>query len=674
MLQSSNLDIYVRAYAKPKQSAAKPTDESDNDLAAVKSEQHYAKPSRMLILDTETTNDEKQTLKFGYFEIYQDGQLEFHGIFHNENIIREKELVILTEYCNTNNIPLMTRKQFNDQIFYPEVFFKQTCCVGFNLPFDISRIALDFGYARDKTMLGGFSFKLSINMEFPRILVKHISNTMSFIKFGRSLIKYTSGFKGKFVDLRTLGWAIRNKKYSLESACNEFNTEIQKRKVTQRGKITTDYIDYCIYDVEATHSLFIAMLKEYQKYDVNLEINKAYSPASIGKALLHKMGITEASSKISQIPDTILGYVMSAYYGGRSEVRIRKTPTPAVYLDFLSMYPTVCVLMDLWKFVSSDHVEYLDCTSEVIELVDSITLEKLTDKALWKQLTVIVEVEPHGDILPVRARYDGQTHGIGINHLEGDGKRLWYTIHDVIVSKLLTGRTPKITKAIRFVPSGLQKDLQPIEFLGRQIDPAKDDFFKVLIEYRKELQIKAKNLPAGSQEHSELQSNQYITKIIANATSYGIFIELNEENEESEVEVFGVDNFSTLRTKVEKTGSMFNPILAVLITGASRLMLGMAEAFVSKNNVYYAFCDTDSIAVNPELAKDLQAFFQRRYQFNTIVDSQSYIKRIAVIGSVSNPIKRPGSSSATKHAEIVASTRVITCGEAAAMCTGWRQG
>ncbi|MGI0016367.1 MAG: DNA polymerase, partial [Nitrososphaera sp.] len=377
------------------------------------------------------------------------------------------------------------------------------------------------------TMLGGFSFKLSTNMEYPRVLVKHINNTMSFIKFNRSIIRYTNGFKGNFVDLRTLGWAIRNKKFSLESACKEFNTEIQKTRASRHGMITRDYVDYCINDVKATYSLFGAMFKEYEKYGINLELSKAFSPASIGKALLHKMGISEQSRKIRQIPDPVLGYVMSAYYGGRSEVRIRKSPVPVVYMDFLSMYPTVCILMDLWKFIIADHVEYLDCTSEITDILDSITLEKLTDRSLWKQLAVIVEVEPHGDILPVRAKYDGQTHGIGINHLEGKGKRLWYTIHDVIVSKLLTGKTPRITRAIRFVPVGLQ-DLQPIEFLGRQIDPAKDDFFKALIEYRRELQRQAKNLPVGSQEHTELQSNQYITKIIANASSYGIFIELNE--------------------------------------------------------------------------------------------------------------------------------------------------
>lgn|GEM_PF-6267453 len=43
-----------------------------------------------------------------------------------------------------------------------------------------------------------------------------------------------------------------------------------------------------------------------------------------------------------------LGYAAQAYFGGRVEARIVKTPLPRVYLDFLSMYPTVFSLLGLW--------------------------------------------------------------------------------------------------------------------------------------------------------------------------------------------------------------------------------------------------------------------------------------------------------------------------------------
>ena len=41
---------------------------------------------------------------------------------------------------------------------------------------------------------------------------------------------------------------------------------------------------------------------------------------------------------MSAFPKAVLGYAMTAYYGGRAECRVRRTPVPVVYLDFLSMY------------------------------------------------------------------------------------------------------------------------------------------------------------------------------------------------------------------------------------------------------------------------------------------------------------------------------------------------
>ena len=50
-----------------------------------------------------------------------------------------------------------------------------------------------------------------------------------------------------------------------------------------------------------------------------------------------------------------MGIIMSTYYGGRSEVRFRRVRIAQVlYCDFLSMYPTVCTLMGLWRFVIAE--------------------------------------------------------------------------------------------------------------------------------------------------------------------------------------------------------------------------------------------------------------------------------------------------------------------------------
>lgn len=58
-------------------------------------------------------------------------------------------------------------------------------------------------------------------------------------------------------------------------------------------------------------------------------------------------------------------------------------------------------------------------------------------------------------------------------------------------------------------------------------------------------------------------------------------------------------------------GNNFNPIIATLITSASRLILVITEAILSKHNSTYAFCDTDSMAVPPEHIKEIQGYFQK---------------------------------------------------------------
>jgi hypothetical protein len=54
-------------------------------------------------------------------------------------------------------------------------------------------------------------------------------------------------------------------------------------------------------------------------------------------------------------------------------------------------------------------------------------------------------------MVPVRADYAPENWSIGINPLHTD-QPLWYTLSDLIASKLHTGQTPTIRRALRFVP------------------------------------------------------------------------------------------------------------------------------------------------------------------------------------------------------------------------------
>ena len=97
-------------------------------------------------------------------------------------------------------------------------------------------------------------------------------------------------FRGHFLDLRTLAFVLTDRGHSLDSACKAFGVERGKITADRHGIVTPDYIDYNRRDVEATAALTFKLLEEYDRFDVNLQETQAYSPASLGKAHLRKMG------------------------------------------------------------------------------------------------------------------------------------------------------------------------------------------------------------------------------------------------------------------------------------------------------------------------------------------------------------------------------------------------
>ena len=577
---------------------------------------------RVLVFDTETSTDQYQNLLFGSARIYNRDRLEFEWLFYGE-AVKGKELALLNKYANDNDIPLMPVRDFVDNIFLPEVYEAHTPCIGFNLPFDLSRIAIAWGNAR-KANEGRFSFKMSENPKYPHLVIKHIDSKMSFIHFTNSYSraygnnrhrKGPNNFRGHFLDLRTSAFALTNEGHSLDSACRLFNADVQKTRPEEHGKITPDYIDYNRNDVSATYSLFMNMMLDFEKYHLDTSPTKVYSPASIGKAYFELMGIRSFLSKNSEFPKDVLGHVMACYYGGRSEVRIRKTPVQVNLIDFLSMYPTMCILQHLWRYVTAGRIDHYDDTENVRKFVHDTELESLSSPEAWTKLNAICQVEPNEDILPARCKYGNKnTYNIGLNHVTSD-ETIWYSLADVIASKMLTGRSPKILRAIRFEPIGVQGGLQKTMIVGdRTIDPSKDDPFEFLMNYRNEIKVERDKFGKDDENYHRLDVLQNNIKIITNSTSYGIFVEINTtKKEDAKVQVFGNDDVPFLceRSSIERFGKEFHPIVSVLITSAARLVLALTEALLARRGAIYAFCDTDSMAIPSKCLDEVQSYFQK---------------------------------------------------------------
>ncbi|MGB8964792.1 MAG: hypothetical protein WCB99_04030, partial [Candidatus Cybelea sp.] len=500
--------------------------------------------------------------------------------------------------------------------------------VGFNLPFDLSRLAFDAKEAK-KGARGGFSFILSTyrdensvfreNRYRPRITIKSIDSKRSLKGLTHpnnpdpadrtpdERRKPVKGFypPGNFLDLRTLAFALTDRGHTLDSACEAFGVERKGDSGTHPGwEFTPEYIDYNRRDVRITGELMAATLREYARHPVGVHAVEVFSPATIGRGYLSAMNVKAPLKRWPRFPKPELGITMSTFYGGRTSARIRRFLVPVRYCDFTSMYPTCNALLRTWDLLTAADYQIDDVTDRARELLTSLSLNRLFDAATWPDLSFFAKLIPNGDILPVRTKWNpGDARQIGINPLTTEDA-IWYAGPDLAASALLSGKVPQIEEAFAIVPkrgkSGRilrSRGLRPVKLLDAiEIDPRRENFFTRVIEAR-QLAKKDKELSDAERDRRDLG-----LKVIANSSSYGILAQMDPSDlpsrETAAVEVYGaLGTYPTTTAKPERPGQYFFPPIAALITAGARCMLAMLERCVTDAGGTYAMEDTDSMAI-----------------------------------------------------------------------------
>lgn len=507
-------------------------------------------------------------------------------------------------------LKLMSRTAFVNRVFFRAVR-DGDLIVGFNLPFDISRLAIKHGAARkgakrgkgakegkggEKGWKGGWSLilsaqtgrktgKLEANPEKPRIILASLNSKTAFIKLGSKRHREEWPNEPRFLDLRTITWALRNQSYSLNRACKAFGVR-GKMKHKPTGRVLPLEIKYCREDVAATNRLLDGVMLEFEQHPIRLNPDEAYSPASIAKGYLSAMHIARPKDHF-KVPGKAYGISMQGYYGGRAECRIRRTPAPVIHTDFTSQYPAVNALLGNWNVLKAKQIRFENCLRSAKRLLSKATLADAFSPGFWKQLSFFVLIKPEDDILPVRTVYNGRTQNIGINNLRSR-KPIWYAGPDAVASALLTGKAPKILKAVRMVRVKEQEVLRRTNLGGMvSIDPRADDFFVRVVEKRND--FKRSNKPLAD-----------FLKVLANSGSYGLFVQVDSEtrNKPVQIRVFSGEKRHAISSEyVEKLGPWYFPPLASLITSGGRLLLAMLERCVKDAGGDYLFCDTDSMCI-----------------------------------------------------------------------------
>lgn len=302
--------IYVRAYTRCPDQEAK---ESHAQQNPAKWEDHA------LIFDCESRITADQTLTFGFWRFCElrDGQyvaLEEGVFLADGEVVNEFAKWNKAETADDgwDHIRVYSRAKFVREVLGLAIQAK-AFIVCFNAGFDLSRIAVDWKTAKN----GGWSLILSQwrdpktrqlepNKFFPRIVVKALNSKTAIIHSTRPPFSEprTEGEKVKhwpgarFLDLRTLLWALRNRSYSLESGCKEFKTEHQKIDHRPTGKVTTEEIKYARGDVACTVDLLNAAKQEFDLHPIAAGPDRMFSPASVAKSYLEELNILHPSEKL----------------------------------------------------------------------------------------------------------------------------------------------------------------------------------------------------------------------------------------------------------------------------------------------------------------------------------------------------------------------------------------
>jgi hypothetical protein len=271
--------IYIRSHVIP---ATKPVSEK---LPQGKNKDHPKWADWALCWDTETRIDLGQELTFGVWRLCKLVGTSYvlieEGIFYADNLPAH-ERKVLEDYVYTHSsdavcfppqFPLFSCSEFIQRVFYKWAHKGALIC-GFNLPFDLSRIAKEWpeGNKNEWSLLPSQYASGIENLHNPRVTVEPLDSKKAFIRFWRQW-KCSDATKindSRFLDLRTLLWALYNVPYSLKKACsNEKDSSgkykglfgklnlPQKIDHTPTGKVTPDEVDYARQDGRCT----VALLK-----------------------------------------------------------------------------------------------------------------------------------------------------------------------------------------------------------------------------------------------------------------------------------------------------------------------------------------------------------------------------------------------------------------------------
>src|SRR5207245_762074 len=102
-----------------------------------------------LTFDTETFPDAPQQLRVGAYQWRKAGRLDEAGLFYDPASVAPAELRVIRDHSAQHHLAEpRTDREFVEEVLYGRAYELNATIVGFNLPFDISRLAVGHNAAR----------------------------------------------------------------------------------------------------------------------------------------------------------------------------------------------------------------------------------------------------------------------------------------------------------------------------------------------------------------------------------------------------------------------------------------------------------------------------------------------------------------------------------------------
>ena len=594
---ADRLDLYFRAH----------TIAQDAEVEEWKQGHSVKQPEHALIFHCATTPNERKELLFGAYICAQLKGAQFVaneiGLFYRDG--HPEETRVLERFVKGSNFELGTVEQFRRKVFLK--YLKASgLIVAYDAPTEISRIAVKWNKSTKQRHAFSFYFRQFRDKKTGKVRPSGFEPGLSIESLDAAkaiyrLIKYAfhaddaereeeqQSSDVHVLDLKTLTAALTGEAYTFSSASEIFGTPASRARKT-RLRVTKPAIERLLRNVTGELELLNRLKRELEQHPVNLIPERCYSPATLAKGYFSAMGIKPPQEKFN-ISDRINGIAAQAFFAGRAECLIRRTPVPVTYVDFHAQFPAVSSLLNCREILCAESLEFADFTSGARGMVERVTLDNCLSPDFWKELRWFALVEAQEDALPIRAKFGKSRVSdptLGWDFLISK-QPFWITGPDAIAAKLMSGKPLKILEAIAVTPHGVQSGLKPVKLHDQlDVDPLRDDLAVKLVELRASLKNKDPKLAGG-------------LKVAANSAAFGLLCQMNVKDLDSPspLRVFsGGETYCTPPKKVwEQPAEFYCPLIAALVTGGSHLLCAMLECSVRDMGGQIAAMDTDSAMI-----------------------------------------------------------------------------